>query len=79
MAKIEHDCAVSSMSAVAPVKDFLSILDLSTDELHRLITSSGAACAVVAPSLVPVARGDRVKTDRRDARRQVRLFRAGAP
>ena len=25
------------MSAVAPVKDFLSILDLSTDELHRLI------------------------------------------
>jgi ornithine carbamoyltransferase len=37
MANIEHDCAVSSMSAVAPVKDFLSILDLSTDELHRLI------------------------------------------
>ena len=45
-------------------------------ELHRLITSMGAACAVIASSLVPVARGDRVKTDRRDARRLVRLFRA---
>jgi ornithine carbamoyltransferase len=37
MANIGHDGADSSMSAVAPVKDFLSILDLSTDELHRLI------------------------------------------
>jgi ornithine carbamoyltransferase len=37
MANIGHDCAVSSMSAVAPAKDFLSVLDLSTDELHRLI------------------------------------------
>jgi transposase len=46
-------------------------------ELHRLITSAGAVCEVVAPSLVPVAPGDRVKTDRRDARRLVRLFRAG--
>ena len=46
-------------------------------ELHRLICSMGAVCEVVAPSLVPVASGDRVKTDRRDARRLVRLFRAG--
>jgi ornithine carbamoyltransferase len=37
MANIGHDYAASSMSAVAPVKDFLSILDLSTDDLHRLI------------------------------------------
>jgi transposase len=46
-------------------------------ELHRLLGSMGVACEVIAPSLVPVARGDRVKTDRRDARRLVRLFRAG--
>ena len=46
-------------------------------ELHRLLTSMGVGCEVVAPSLVPVARGDRVKTDRRDARRLVRLYRAG--
>ena len=37
----------------------------------------GVDCAVIAPSLVPVAPGDKVKTDRRDARRLVRLFRAG--
>ena len=36
-----------------------------------------STCEVVAPSLVPVAPGDKVKTDRRDARRLVRLFRAG--
>ena len=37
----------------------------------------GFDCAVIAPSLILVAPGDRVKTDRRDARRLVRLFRAG--
>jgi transposase len=45
--------------------------------LHRLLTSMGVRCEVVAPSLVPVARGEKVKTDRRDARRLVRLYRAG--
>jgi transposase len=34
-------------------------------------------CAVIAPSLIPVKPGDRVKTDRRDARKLGRLFRAG--
>ena len=46
-------------------------------ELYRLLASIGVACEVVAPSLVPVAPGEKVKTDRRDARRLVRLFRAG--
>ena len=46
-------------------------------ELHRLLGSMGVDCAVIAPSLIPVAPGDKVKTDRRDARRLVRLFRAG--
>jgi transposase len=32
---------------------------------------------VIAPSLVPVRAGDRVKTDRRDAKKLVRLYRAG--
>jgi transposase len=32
---------------------------------------------VVAPSLIPVRAGDRVKTDRRDARKLVSLYRAG--
>ncbi|MGB9604661.1 MAG: IS110 family transposase [Bryobacteraceae bacterium] len=35
------------------------------------------ACEVVAPTLVPVKAGDRVKTDRRDAAKLARSFRAG--
>ena len=45
-------------------------------ELQRLLASLGVAWDVVAPSPVPVASGDRVKTDRRDSRRLVRLCRA---
>ena len=45
--------------------------------LHRLLHSMGVACEVVAPSLIPKAPGDRVKTDRRDCRRLARLHRAG--
>ena len=46
-------------------------------ELYRLLASLGVACDIVAPSLTPVRPGDRVKTDRRDARKLVRLYRAG--
>lgn len=46
-------------------------------ELHRLLSSMGVACDVVAPSLIPRRPGDRVKTDRRDASRLARLHRAG--
>jgi transposase len=31
--------------------------------LHRLLTGLGARCEVIAPSLIPKAAGDRVKTD----------------
>jgi transposase len=46
-------------------------------DLLRLLGRLGAACDVIAPSLVPVRAGDRVKTDRRDAKKLVRLYRAG--
>jgi transposase len=46
-------------------------------ELHRLLTSMGVRCEVIAPSLIPKAPGDRVKTDKRDCRRLARLHRAG--
>src|SRR3954451_24148057 len=46
-------------------------------ELQRLLASMRVRCDVVAPSLIPRAPGDRVKTDRRDARRLARLHRAG--
>jgi transposase len=39
--------------------------------------SMGVRCDVVAPSLVPKGRGDRVKTDKRGARRLAGLHRAG--
>lgn len=45
--------------------------------LHRQITALGHACTVVAPSLVPVRAGNRVKTNRRDAVALARLHRAG--
>ncbi len=45
--------------------------------LHRLITSLGHPCTVVAPSLIPRKPGDRVKTNRRDAIGLARLLRAG--
>lgn len=37
----------------------------------------GHACLVVAPGLVPRKPGDRVKTDRRDARKLARSLQAG--
>lgn len=46
-------------------------------DLFRLLARMGVACDVIAPSLVPVRAGDRVKTDRRDAKKLVRLYRAG--
>lgn len=45
--------------------------------LYRQLTELGHSCSVVAPSLIPVRPGDRVKTDRRDAIRLARLLRAG--
>jgi transposase len=46
-------------------------------ELARLLHSMGVGCDVIAPSLIPKAPGDKVKTDRRDCRRLARLHRAG--
>jgi transposase len=45
--------------------------------LQRQIEALGSECLVVAPSLVPVRPGHRIKTDRRDARKLAELLRAG--
>lgn len=45
--------------------------------LHRQLTALGHDCMVVAPSLIPVKAGDRVKSDRRDAVMLAKLHRAG--
>jgi transposase len=45
--------------------------------LYWQLAELGVACDVIAPTLVPMKAGDRVKTDRRDAERLARSFRAG--
>ncbi|MHB8431381.1 MAG: IS110 family RNA-guided transposase [Acidimicrobiales bacterium] len=45
--------------------------------LARFLGKMGIACEVIAPSLIPMASGARVKNDRRDARRLVELHRVG--
>jgi transposase len=46
-------------------------------ELYRKLREAGIHCDVIAPSLTPEKPGDRVKTNRRDARNLGRLYRAG--
>lgn len=45
--------------------------------LARAASERGLDLRVIAPGSIPRAPGDRVKTDRRDAKRLVRLFAAG--
>ena len=45
--------------------------------LQRQIVREGVQCMVIAPSLVPVKPGERIKTDRRDAKKLVSLLEAG--
>ena len=44
--------------------------------IYRHITSLGHRCFVVSPSKIPKAAGDRVKTDRRDAMKLVKLLKS---
>ena len=44
--------------------------------LQRQLEAEGIECRVIAPALIPRRPGDRVKTDRRDARKLAELLRA---
>jgi transposase len=46
-------------------------------ELYRFLSAAGVSCLVVAPSMVPTQNGNRVKTDKRDARRLAHFLRSG--
>jgi transposase len=46
-------------------------------DLYRQLTACGVPCQVMAPALTPRKPGERIKTNRRDAAKLVRLFRAG--
>jgi transposase len=45
--------------------------------LYWQLAALGVQCEVIAPNLVPVKAGDRVKTDRRDAEKLARSYRSG--
>jgi len=45
--------------------------------LQRQIEAEGAVCEGIAPSLTPVKLGERIKTDRRDAKKLVGSYRSG--
>jgi transposase len=45
--------------------------------LQRQLKAEGIPCQLIAPSLIPRKPGERVKTDRRDARKLAELLRAG--
>ena len=45
--------------------------------LQRAFIAADVKCMVIAPSLVPVKPGDRIKTDQRDAKKLAECLRAG--
>jgi len=45
--------------------------------LQRQLEGQRLACDVVAPSMIPIRPGEKIKTDRRDARKLAELARAG--
>ena len=45
--------------------------------IYWQLAELGVKCEVIAPTLVPMKAGDRVKTDRRDAERLARSYRSG--
>jgi len=45
--------------------------------LQRQVATARVSCQVIAPGLIPRKPGDRIKTNRRDARKLAELFRAG--
>jgi len=45
--------------------------------VYRWLKEEGIGCEVIAPSLIPQRAGERIKTDKRDAVKLARLFRAG--
>ncbi|MGH8896874.1 MAG: IS110 family transposase [Egibacteraceae bacterium] len=74
MDKIFHDeVSVRRLIARFPDRRLLRVCY----ELARLLIGMGVRCEVIAPSLIPKAPGDHVKTDKRDCRRLARLYRAG--
>jgi transposase len=67
------------LAKLGPVKNLKACYEAGPTGyvLYWQLTTLGVACEVIAPSLVPVKAGDRVKTDRRNAVKLARSYRAG--
>jgi transposase len=67
------------MQKIGPAKELWACYEAGPTGyvLYWQLTALGVACEVIAPSLVPVRAGDKVKTDRRDAEKLARCYRAG--
>ena len=67
------------MAKLGPAKDLKVCYEAGPTGyvLYWQLTQLGIRCEGIAPSLVPVKAGDRVKTDRRDAVKLARSYRAG--
>src|SRR6266700_3321652 len=72
----EQDGEVRSLGIIPNREESIRKLVKKLGSAEQL-TALGVKCEVVAPSLVPVKAGDRVKTDRRDASKLARSYRAG--
>lgn len=67
------------VTKLGPVKEIKTCYEAGPTGyvLYWQLTQLGVACEVIAPSLVPSKAGDKVKTDRRDAAKLARSYRAG--
>jgi len=64
---------------LGPVKDLKVCYEAGPTGyvLYWQLSRLGVACEVIAPTLIPTKAGDRIKTDRRDAEKLARCYRAG--
>jgi transposase len=69
------DRLCARMQSKAPAVEFFYEAGPCGYAVHRYLTSKGHRCTVCAPSLIARKPGDRIKTDRRDARNLVRALR----
>jgi transposase len=80
-ATLAHDPAavLSRLRKLGPLPSMIVCYEAGPTgyELYRFLNAAGVQCHVVAPSMVPTQNGNRVKTDRRDARRLAHFLRSG--
>ena len=75
----DFDCLRKMIQKLGPTEQLRACYEAGPTGyvLYWQLTALGVACEVIAPSLTPVKPGDRVKTDRRDAVKLARSYRAG--